>query len=400
MADVVAHSGAGQVIETRGGIQEMPRDSHEVTRAEDQPSRRLSDEEREYHTLMRKWWFGAGVGVFTMVFSYPWLFPVLREWLPRGSENLRYLWMVMGVLSFAVLSYSGSQFFTGMWGSLRNRRANMHTLIAFGTGVAWIYSTIAVLFPQIFPEAAMTEVYYDVTVVVTALVVLGLAMEIKAKGRTSEAIKKLIGLQAKTARVVRDGREVDLPVEEVTVGDVVIVRPGEKIPVDGVVLTGGSAVDESMITGESIPVEKHEGDEVIGATINRTGAFRFRATKVGSDTALANIIRMVQDAQATKVPIQRIVDVVSGYFTPAVIILAIAGFVVWYLFGPAPALTYALVVAVTTLIIACPCALGMATPMSLTTGIGLGARHGILIRGGEALQKAKELNTVVLDKTG
>ncbi len=361
---------------------------------------RLSDEAREYRSLMRKWWFGAGVGVFTMIFSYPWLFPMLREWLPRGSENLRYLWMVMGVFSLAVLSYSGSQFFTGMWASLRIRAANMHTLIAFGTSVAWIYSTIAVLFPQIFPEAGMTEVYYDVTVVVTALVVLGLAMEIRAKGRTSEAIKKLIGLQPKTARVLRDGREVDIPVEQVVVGDIIVVRPGEKIPVDGVVSAGSSAVDESMITGESIPVEKREGDEVIGATINKTGAFRFRATKVGSDTALANIIRMVQDAQATKVPIQRIVDVVSSYFTPAVIILAIVGFVVWYLFGPAPALTYALVVGVTTLIIACPCALGMATPMSLTTGIGLGAQYGILIRGGEALQRAKELNTIVLDKTG
>ena len=360
----------------------------------------LSDEEREYRLLMRKWWFGAVVGVFTMIFSYPWLLPYLRDILPRGSEQLRYLWMFMGALSLAVLAYSGSQFFTGMWASLRHRQANMHTLIAFGTGVAWIYSTIAVLFPQIFPEAAMTEVYYDVTVVVTALVVLGLAMEIKAKGRTSDAIKKLIGLQAKTARVLRDGQEVAIPVEEVVAGDIVIVRPGEKIPVDGVVVSGSSAVDESMITGESIPVEKREGDEVIGTTINKTGAFRFRATKVGKDTALASIIRMVQDAQATKVPIQRIVDVVSGYFTPAVIILAIAGFVVWYLFGPAPALTYALVVAVTTLIIACPCALGMATPMSLTTGIGLGAQNGVLIRGGESLQRAKELRTIVLDKTG
>ena len=360
----------------------------------------VSDEAREYRTLMRKWWFAAAIGVFTMTFSYPWLFPYLRDLLPRGSGQLRTLWMIMGALSLAVLSYSGSQFFTGMWASLRHRQANMHTLIAFGTSVAWIYSTIAVLFPQLFPEAAMTEVYYDVTVVVTALVVLGLALEVKAKGRTSEAIKKLIGLQAKTARVLRDGGEVEVPIEEVVVDDAVLVRPGEKIPVDGVVLSGGSAVDESMITGESIPVEKGDGDEVIGATINKTGAFRFRATKVGKDTALASIIRMVQDAQATKVPIQRIVDVVSGYFTPAVIILAIAGFIVWYLAGPAPALTYALVVAVTTLIIACPCALGMATPMSLTTGIGLGAQHGILIRGGEALQKAKELTTIAMDKTG
>ncbi len=357
-------------------------------------------QEREYRSLMRKWWFGAAVGAYTMILSYPWLIPGLRTWFPRGSPQLWYIWAVMGVLSLAVLVYSGNQFFTGMWQSLKRRSANMHTLIALGTGVAWVYSTVALLFPQLFPKQEMTEVYYDVTVVVTALVVLGLAMELKAKGRTSEAIKKLIGLQARTARVIRDGDERDLPVEEVLVGDVVVVRPGEKIPVDGMVIEGSSAVDESMITGESLPVEKRVDDEVIGATINKTGGFKFRATKVGKDTALANIIRMVQDAQGSKVPIQRIVDVVSGYFTPAVLILAIVGCIIWYDFGPEPRLSYALIVAVTTLIIACPCALGMATPISLTTGIGLGAQHGILIRSGEALQTAKGLQAIILDKTG
>jgi Cu+-exporting ATPase len=358
------------------------------------------DSAKEYRQLMRKWWFGAAVGVFTMIFSYPQLFPGLRDVLPRGSSQIRYLWMFMGIASLAVMVYSGNQFFIGMWESLKRRTANMHTLIAIGTGGAWIYSTIAVLFPQIFPSIEMADVYYDVTVVVTALVVLGLAMEIKAKGRTSEAIKKLIGLQAKTARVLRNGKETDIPVEEVLVGDIVVIRPGDKIPVDGEISEGASAVDESMITGESIPVEKRVGDEVIGATINKTGSFKFSATKVGKDTALANIIRMVQDAQATKVPIQRIVDVVSSYFTPVVIILAVLGFIVWYDFGPEPAIAYALIVGVTTLIIACPCALGMATPISLTTGIGLGALNGILIRGGESLQTAKELNTIILDKTG
>src|SRR3990172_5908596 len=356
--------------------------------------------EKEYRSLMRKWWFAAAVGVPTMILSYPWLFPGLRDLFPRGGDNLLYVWYAMGVASLAVLAYSGSQFFAGMWQGLKRRSANMHTLIALGTGVAWIYSTIALLFPQIFPSAEFTEVYYDVTVVVTALVVLGLAMELKAKGRTSEAIKKLIGLQAKTARVIRDGREVDLPVEEVLVNDIVVVRPGEKIPVDGQVIEGQSAVDESMITGESLPVSKKVGDEVIGATINKTGAFKFRATKVGKDTALANIIRMVQDAQGSKVPVQRIVDVVSGYFTPGVAILAILGFMIWYTFGPSPALSYSLIVAVTTLIIACPCALGMATPMSLTTGIGLGAQNGILIRSGDALQTAERLKAIILDKTG
>jgi Cu+-exporting ATPase len=312
---------------------------------------------------MRKWWFGAAVGVPTMTLSYPWMIPVLRDILPRGSAELRIVWALMGLASLAVIFYSGSQFYTGMWQGLKRRQANMHTLIATGTGVAWLYSTIALIFPSIFPDERFTEVYYDVTVVVIALVVLGLALEIKAKGRTSEAIKKLIGLQAKTARVVRDGQEVDIPVEEVLSGDTVVVRPGEKVPVDGVVVEGNSSVDESMITGESIPVEKREGDEVIGATINSTGSFRFSATRVGKDTALSNIIRMVQDAQGSKVPVQRVVDTVSSYFTPAVMILAVAGFVTWYVFGPVPALAYAIIVGVTTLIIACPCALGMATPM-------------------------------------
>ena len=356
--------------------------------------------EREYRSLMRKWWFAAAVGLPTMFLSYPYIIPYLRDWLPRGSPQLRTLWMLMGVGSLAVLAYSGSQFFAGLWQGFKHRSANMHTLIAIGTGVAWLYSTLALLAPQIFPSQEFLDVYYDVTVVVTALVVLGLAMEVRAKGRTSEAIKKLIGLQPKMARVLRDGKEIDLTVEEVLVGDVVIVRPGEKVPVDGEVLEGQSAVDESMITGESIPVSKKPGDEVIGATINKTGTFRFRATKVGKDTALSSIIRLVQDAQSSKVPIQRIVDRVSAYFTPAVMILAVVGFVVWYDFGPSPELSYALIVAVTTLIIACPCALGMATPMSLTTGIGLGAQNGILIRSGNALQAAQSLTAVILDKTG
>ena len=349
---------------------------------------------------MRKWWFGASIAAPAMVLSYPWLFPVLRDWFPRGSESIRVLWAVMGVLALTVMAYSGSQFFTGAYRALRQRQANMHTLIAVGTGVAWLYSTIAVLWPQIFPDERMTEVYYDVTLVVTSLVVLGLAMEVKARGRSSEAIRKLIGLRARTARVLREGAEVDVPVEDVLVGDLVVVRPGEKVPVDGVVVDGASALDESMITGESLPVAKRAEDEVIGATLNTTGAFTMRATKVGADTALSQIVRMVQDAQASKVPVQRLVDAVSAYFTPAVMILSIVGFVTWYVLGPDPALAYAIIVAVTVLIIACPCALGMATPMSLTTGVGKGAENGILIRSGDALQITSKLDAVVLDKTG
>lgn len=381
----IEHAGPYRAVEPDTEIADAPQES---------------EQDREYRQLMRKWWFAAAVGAPTMILSFPSFFPFLRDWLPQGSTELRNVWAIMGLASLAVLIYSGSQFYVGMWEGLKRRSANMHTLIATGTGIAWLYSTIALAFPGIFPEEGMTDVYYDVTVVVTALVVLGLALEIKAKGRTSDAIKALIGLQAKTARVVRQGSEIDIPVEEVLVGDTVIVRPGEKIPVDGRIVDGQSSVDESMITGESIPVEKHPGDEVIGATINATGSFRFEATKVGKDTALASIIRLVQDAQGSKVPIQRVVDAVSGYFTPAVMILSVVGFVIWYVFGPDPALAYALIVGVTTLIIACPCALGMATPMSLTTGVGLGARNGILIRSGEALQAASRLQTIILDKTG
>jgi P-type Cu+ transporter len=396
LPSAVSMEGLARAVESAGPYRASP----SAPASEPGLDKESSEQDQEYRRLMRKWWFGAAVAVPTMFLSYPFLFPVLRDVLVRGSTELRIVWGLMGLASLAVLVYSGSQFFTGMWQGLKHRSANMHTLIAVGTGVAWLYSTIALLFPQIFPSAEFVDVYYDVTVVVTSLVVLGLAMEVKAKGRTSEAIKKLIGLQAKTARVVRDGQEVDIPVEEVLVGDVVLVRPGEKIPVDGMVLEGQSSVDESMITGESIPVSKGVDDEVIGATLNATGSFKFRATRVGKDTALANIVRMVQDAQGSKVPIQRIVDVVSGYFTPAVMILAVLGFVVWYVFGPPPHLAFALIVAVTTLIIACPCALGMATPMSLTTGVGLGAQNGILIRSGEALQTASHLQTLVLDKTG
>jgi Cu+-exporting ATPase len=320
--------------------------------------------------------------------------------MPMGSGTRRTVWSLLGVLSLPVLVWAGSQFFVGMWDALKHRAANMHTLIAIGISAAFAYSIVSVAWPGIFPDMALAEVFWDVTDVVIALVVLGLALEIKAKGRTSQAIKKLMGLQAKTARVIREGQEVDLPVEEVVVNDTVIVRPGEKIAVDGKVSVGASAVDESMITGESIPVEKHVDDEVIGGTLNKTSSFRFTATKVGKDTALASIIRMVKDAQGSKAPIQRVVDAVSGYFVPVVMIFAVMAAVIWYDFGPEPRVIFAMVVFVTTLIIACPCALGLATPTSLTVGIGKGAENGILIRSGDALQAAEKLNAIILDKTG
>jgi Cu+-exporting ATPase len=356
--------------------------------------------EEEYRSLMWKFWFAAAISIPVMALSYPDLIPGLRDWMPMGSGTRRIVWSLLGVLSLPVMVWAGSQFFVGMWDALKHRAANMHTLIAIGISAAYAYSVVAVVWPGLFPNMALAEVFWDVTDVVVALVVLGLALEIKAKGRTSQAIKKLIGLQAKIARVIRDGKESDIPVEEVLVNDVVVVRPGEKIPVDGKVIAGSSAVDESMITGESMPIEKQVGDEVIGGTLNKTGSFRFSATKVGKDTALATIIRMVKDAQGSKAPIQRVVDTVSGYFVPAVMILAVLAFIAWFNFGPEPRAIYATVVFVTTLIIACPCALGLATPTSLTVGIGKGAENGILIRSGDALQASEKLNTIILDKTG
>ncbi|MGH8630993.1 MAG: heavy metal translocating P-type ATPase, partial [Burkholderiales bacterium] len=319
---------------------------------------------REYRRLMRKFWLAAVISIPVLITAYPQFVPVVRDW---PLETLRLAWVGAALLTLPVLFWSGGHFFTGAWAALKHRSANMNTLIALGTAAAWVYSTIAILFPSIFPEGT-SEPFYDVVAVVIALVVLGQALELRAKGRTSEAIKKLMGLQAKTARVIRDGQEIDIPVEEVLVGDIVQVRPGEKMPVDGIIIDGSSAVDESMLTGESLPVSKKPGDEVIGATLNKTGAFKFRATKVGKDTALAQIVKMVQDAQNSKAPIARLADTISGYFVPIVMILAVFTFVVWFDFGPQPQLVFALVTSVTVLIIACPCALGLATPMSLMVG--------------------------------
>jgi Cu+-exporting ATPase len=368
--------------------------------SEESVDQHAEEQAEEYRGLMRKFWFAAIVSIPVMIFSYPDFIPGLRDWMPMGSDNRRVVWGLLGLLTLPVLVWSGSQFYTGMWAALKHRTANMHTLIASGITAAFVYSAVAVMFPQWFPSQALAEAFWDVSTVVVALVVLGMALEVKAKGKTSEAIKKLVGLQAKTARVVRDGKEVDIPVEEVVVGDHVVVRPGDKVPVDGVVVKGSSSLDESMITGESIPVEKVEGDEVIGATLNKTGSFTFEATRVGKDTALSNIIRMVQDAQGSKAPIQRVVDQVAAYFVPTVMILGLLAFIAWYNVGPEPRIVFSIIVLVTTLIIACPCALGLATPTSLTVGIGKGAENGILIRSGDALQTAKRLNAIVLDKTG
>jgi len=357
---------------------------------------------KEYRSLVRKFWFAAVISIPVMLVAYPelpWLYlPGL--FVREVTQNLiQWLFVLSAAATLPVMAFSGRQFFTGAWAALKRHSADMNTLIALGTSAAWIYSTTALLIPSIFPEGTATP-FYDVTAIVTALVVLGQALEVRAKGQTSQAIRKLLDLQAKTARVLRNGVELEIPVEEVVVNDVVMVRPGDKIPVDGEIIKGYSTVDESLVTGESLPIDKKIGDEVIGATLNTTGAFNFRATKVGKDTALAQIVKMVQDAMGSKAPIARLVDVVSGYFVPTVMILSILTFLVWFDLGPSPALSFAIVTAVTVLIIACPCAVGMAVPMSLVAGVGKGAEHGVLIRNGEALQTASQLKIVVLDKTG
>ena len=307
-------------------------------------------------------------------------------------------WVQLGLIA-PVFVYTGWPIHRTGWLALSNRTAEMNSLITVGTSAAFLYSLVATAAPGLLPEA-LREVYYEAVGVIITLILLGRLLEVRAKAGTNEAIRKLIGLQARTARVIRDGVEVEIPVEEVIPGDLVLVRPGEKVPVDGEIAEGASTIDESMVTGESIPAEKTVGDQVIGATINQTGAFRMVATKVGRDTMLAQIIRLVEQAQASKAPIQRLVDLVSSYFVPAVMFIAITTFVVWFTVGPEPAMIFALGTAVTVLIIACPCALGLATPLSITVGTGKGASSGILVRSAEALETAHKLDTIVLDKTG
>jgi Cu+-exporting ATPase len=349
--------------------------------------------EREYDKLRADFLLAAGLTALILVGSLPMMFgfmlPVPLRWLNIG----------LLLLATPVQFWAGWRFYRGAWGALKHGQANMNTLVVMGTTAAYLYSVVATLAPGLF-AAGRADVYFDTSALIISLILLGRLLEARAKGRTNEAIKKLAGLQAKIARVLRDGEEVDVPVEDVDVGEVVVVRPGEKVPVDGRVISGESAVDESMITGESIPVTKRAGDEIIGATMNTSGSFRFTATKVGEETALHQIMRMVEEAQGSKAPIQRLADRISAVFVPAVIGVAAVTFLIWFLFGPEPALTFALLNTVAVLIIACPCAMGLATPTSIMVGTGKGAESGILIKGGEALEGAHKLETVVLDKTG
>ncbi len=339
--------------------------------------------------------------IISAVLTAPVLFAVM------GGELLRLAWIPAFLMSpwlqltliTPVMFYAGWPIHRTGWRALSHRTADMNSLITLGTVAAFGYSVVVTFLPGVLPQG-LRQVYFEAVGVILTLILVGRLLETKAKASTGEAIRTLIGLQPRTARVQRDGQELDVSIDEVRVGDVVVMRPGEKLPVDGEVTSGASAVDESMVTGEPIPVTKVAGDTVIGATINTTGALSYRATKVGADTMLSQIIKMVREAQGSKAPIQRLADKVSGYFVPVVITIAIWTFAAWMLFGPPPMFIFALVATVSVLIIACPCALGLATPMSITVGTGKGATHGILIRSAEALETAHKLDTIILDKTG
>jgi Cu+-exporting ATPase len=362
--------------------------------SEETEDREAADRHAERRDLTRRLVVGA-------VLTAPVLFAVMisdffdAPWLPPILLNH---WFQLALIT-PVMFYTGWPIHRTGWLTLRHRTADMNTLITIGTIAAFGYSLVVTVAPGMLPSA-LRQVYYEAAGVILTLIMLGRLLEAIAKGGTGEAIRKLIGLQAKTARVIRSGEEEDIPIEQVRLDDIVMVRPGEKVPVDGEIVEGRSTLDESMVTGESLPVTKGEGDTVIGATINQTGAFRFKATKVGRDTMLAQIIQLVEQAQGSKAPIQRLADLIASRFVPIVIFTAIVTFIIWFNFGPIPALIFSLVNAVAVLIIACPCALGLATPLSIMVGTGKGAQNGILIRSAEALETAHKLQTLVLDKTG
>ncbi|PMB46360.1 copper-translocating P-type ATPase [Fischerella thermalis CCMEE 5330] len=349
----------------------------------------------ENRSLVRKVWVGGMISAILVIGSLPMMTGLSIPLIPMWLHNP---WLQL-VLATPVLFWCGASFFINAWKALKRHVATMDTLVAIGISAAYLYSLFPTFLPGFFTNQGLpADVYYEAAVVIITLILLGRLLENRAKGQTSEAIRKLVGLQAKTARVIRDGTEVDIPVAQVIEGDVILVRPGEKIPVDGEIIDGFSTIDEAMVTGESVPVKKHPGDEVIGATINKTGSFKFRATRVGKDTFLAQIVKLVQQAQGSKAPIQKLADQVTGWFVPAVIAIAIATFIIWYnIMGN---VTMALITTVGVLIIACPCALGLATPTSIMVGTGKGAENGILIKGAESLELAHKLKTVVLDKTG
>jgi Cu+-exporting ATPase len=349
----------------------------------------------ETRQLLQKLWLGGIVSAILLIGSLPMMTGLSIPFIPPWLHNS---WLQL-ILTSPVQLWCGRAFYINAWKALKRHAATMDTLVTVGTGAAYFYSIFATLFPTFFTVPGLTaDVYYETSAVIITLILLGGLLENRAKRQTSEAMRKLMGLQAKTARVIRNGKEIDIPISEVILEEIILVRPGEKIPVDGEIIDGSSTIDEAMVTGESLPVKKQAGDEVIGATINKTGSFKFRTTRVGKDTFLAQIVQLVQQAQGSKAPIQRLADQVTGWFVPVVITIAIATFILWYnLMGNA---TMALITTVGVLIIACPCALGLATPTSIMVGTGKGAENGILIKGAESLELAHKLQAIVLDKTG
>jgi Cu+-exporting ATPase len=350
---------------------------------------------REFRHLRRKVIVASIISAILIFGSLPMMTGLAIPFIPAWLHNS---WFQF-VLSTPVIFWCGAEFFINAWKALKRHTATMDTLVALGTGSAYLYSLVTTIFPGFFIAQGLSpDAYYEAANVIITLILLGRLFEMRARGQTSEAIRTLIGLQARDARIVRGGRELEVPIQDVQIDDIVIVRPGEKIPVDGEVVSGTSTIDESMVTGESVPTKKQPGDEVIGATINRTGSFRFRATRVGKDTVLAQIVKLVQQAQGSKAPIQRLADQVTGWFVPIVIAIAILTFIIW--FNTTGNLTLAIITTVGVLIIACPCALGLATPTSVLVGTGKGAENGILIKGAESLELAHQIGTIVLDKTG
>jgi len=379
--------------DVREAIRDVGYEPLETTEGASVADHEKAAREREIWTLKTK--LAAGI-----ILTIPVFLGSMHHWFPWVPSLLRNFWVLLA-LTTPVQFWVGAQFYRGFWAALRRRTSDMNTLIAVGTSSAYLYSLTMTLAPDFFRARGIRPaVYYETAALIITLILLGRLLEAIAKGRTSEAIKRLMGLQARTARILRNGEERDIPVEAVRIGDLVIVRPGEKIPVDGVVREGASAVEESMLTGESLPVEKRPGDRVIGATLNKTGAFKFEATKVGKDTVLAQIIRLVEEAQGSKAPIQRMADYVASIFVPTVIGIAILTFFLWLTFGPSPPFLFALLNFVAVLIIACPCALGLATPTAIMVGTGKGAELGILIRSGESLELAHKIRTIAFDKTG
>ena len=376
--------------EVQAAVKKAGYEAQELTSLADETEKE-EQELKAYHTL---WWRAIVAGVL----GFGLFISMIMGWLPNIIEG-RTFWLVISAATLAILVFVGGHFFTGAWTALKNRRGNMDSLIAMGTGTAWLYSTLIVLFPDLMPSIAR-HVYFESAIIIIALVSLGAALETKARGRTSQAIKRLIGLQPDTARAIRNGEEIDIPIAEVGLEETLRVRPGEKIPVDGVVIEGQSFVDESMLTGEPMPVDKTKEAKVFGGTLNTQGTFLMSATGIGRDTALAHIIDLVRKAQSSKPAIGRLVDKIAAVFVPIVLVIAAVAFAVWYFVGPEPRLAYAIVVAMTIMVIACPCALGLATPISIMVGVGRAAENGILIRNGEVLQQASRLTTVVLDKTG